>query len=56
MRAPFQVLVIPYRSMASALEFAVLKRSGANDWQFVAGGGDPNRMSSEPPFPIYRGK
>ncbi|MBN2556712.1 MAG: NUDIX domain-containing protein [Anaerolineales bacterium] len=40
MRAPFQVLVIPYRSTASALEFAVLKRSGANYWQFIAGGGE----------------
>lgn len=39
MRAPFQVLVIPFRSTGPALEFAVLKRSDAGFWQFVAGGG-----------------
>ena len=40
MRAPFQVLVIPFRRTATALEFAVLKRSDAGYWQFVAGGGE----------------
>ena len=42
MRAPFQVLVIPYRWQASVLEFVVLKRSDADYWQFVAGGGEDN--------------
>ncbi len=40
MRAPFQVLVIPFRRTASALKFAVLKRGDADYWQFVAGGGE----------------
>jgi dATP pyrophosphohydrolase len=40
MRAPFQVLVIPFRRTASTLQFAVLKRSDADYWQFVAGGGE----------------
>lgn len=40
MRAPFQILVIPFRRTASGLEFAVLKRSDAGWWQFVAGGGE----------------
>ncbi len=40
MRAPFQVLVIPFRKTATGLEFAVLKRSDAGYWQFVAGGGE----------------
>ncbi|MEI7881317.1 MAG: NUDIX pyrophosphatase [bacterium] len=40
MRAPFQILVIPFRHTAAGLEFAVLKRSDADCWQFVAGGGD----------------
>ena len=40
MRAPFQVLVIPFRRTASTLKFAVLKRSDADYWQFVAGGGE----------------
>lgn len=40
MRAPFQVLVIPFRHAATGPEFAVLKRSDAEFWQFVAGGGE----------------
>ena len=40
MRAPFQVLVIPFRRTTAGLEFAVLKRSDADYWQFVAGGGE----------------
>ena len=40
MRAQFQVLVIPFRSTTAAFEFAVLKRSDGDYWQFVAGGGE----------------
>ena len=40
MRAPFQVLVIPFRRTPAGPEFAVLKRSDAGYWQFVAGGGE----------------
>lgn len=40
MRAPFQVLVIPFRHRAGEPEFAVLKRSDGGWWQFVAGGGE----------------
>ena len=40
MRAPFQVLVIPFHQTASTLKFAVLRRSDADYWQFVAGGGE----------------
>ncbi|MGB2896711.1 MAG: NUDIX pyrophosphatase [Anaerolineales bacterium] len=40
MRAPFQILVIPFRRTESAPKFAVLKRSDADYWQFVAGGGE----------------
>jgi dihydroneopterin triphosphate diphosphatase len=39
-RAPFQILVIPYRRTASGTEFGILKRSDADYWQFVAGGGE----------------
>lgn len=38
-RAPFQVLVIPYRRLAG-IEFAVFRRAGEGYWQFVAGGGE----------------
>jgi dATP pyrophosphohydrolase len=32
--------VIPYRSMPTGLEFALLKTSDGGYWQFVAGGGE----------------
>jgi dATP pyrophosphohydrolase len=43
-RAPFQVLIIPYRENPNtqSLEFCILKRSDENYWQFVAGGGENN--------------
>jgi len=40
MRAPFQILVIPFRRKAANLQFAVFKRRDAEYWQFVAGGGE----------------
>ena len=40
MRAPFQVLVIPYRRHAGCYEFAVLRRADLGWWHFVAGGGE----------------
>lgn len=40
MRAPFQILVIPFRHTAVGPEYAVLKRNDAGWWQFVAGGGE----------------
>nr|WP_316642655.1 NUDIX pyrophosphatase [uncultured Roseateles sp.] len=39
-RAPFQVLVVPFRLLGVEPEFAILKRSDMHVWQFVAGGGD----------------
>ena len=38
MRAPFQILAIPYRK-SPALQFCVLHRADIDQWQFVAGGG-----------------
>ena len=40
MRAPFQVLVIPYRRDQTGVRFALLKRRDAGYWQFVVGGGE----------------
>ena len=42
MRALFQILVIPYRRTTSGTEFGILKRSDADYWQFIAGGGEDN--------------
>ena len=39
-RAPFQVLVLPWRRRAESIEFAVFHRSDYDLWQFVAGGGE----------------
>jgi dATP pyrophosphohydrolase len=47
MRAPFQILVIPFRRTAAGLEFAVLRRSDAGYWQFVAGGGEDSETPLE---------
>lgn len=47
MRAPFQILVIPFRATLSGFEFAVLKRSDTDCWQFVAGGGEDRELPLE---------
>ena len=39
-RAPYQVLVLPYRNHASGLEVAVFHRADYDLWQFVSGGGE----------------
>jgi dATP pyrophosphohydrolase len=39
-RAPFQVLVIPFRALSTVeLEYCILKRADMDAWQWVAGGG-----------------
>jgi dATP pyrophosphohydrolase len=47
MRAPFQILVIPFRRTPVGPEFAVLKRSDAGCWQFVAGGGEDDESPQQ---------
>ncbi|WP_411133165.1 NUDIX hydrolase [Streptomyces sp. C10] len=39
-RAPFQILVVPFRRVDEQFEFAVLRRQDMNVWQGVAGGGE----------------
>lgn len=39
MRAPFQILAIPFRKEGS-LQYAVMHRSDFDQWQFVSGGGE----------------
>src|SRR5262245_65988597 len=47
-RAPFQVLVFPYRKISDdAYEYALLKRSDAGWWQAIAGGGENNEKPLE---------
>lgn len=47
MRAPFQVLVLPYRRSARGLELAVLRRRDHDVWQFVSGGGEEGETVDE---------
>lgn len=42
MRAPFQVLVIPYRLIQSEPQFCIFRRADQNQYQFIAGGGEDN--------------
>lgn len=47
-RAPFQVLVIPYRWTAGgSLEFALLRRVDQGYWHLVAGGGESGESALE---------
>lgn len=40
MRAPYQVLVIPFVFRELGIEYAILKRSDMDYWQAIAGGGE----------------
>ena len=47
MRAPYQILVIPYKVIQGDPLFCVFRRSDCGQWQFVAGGGEDNEMPIE---------
>ena len=40
MRAPFQVLAIPYRVSNNSILYCIFHRADCNQWQFIAGGGE----------------
>ena len=40
MRAPFQILAIPYRVVEGTPIYCVFHRSDHDQWQFIAGGGE----------------
>ena len=40
MRAPFQILAIPYRIIDGSLRYCVFHRADHDQWQFIAGGGE----------------
>lgn len=40
MRAPYQVLVIPYKVTNGECEYAIFSRSDMACWQWIAGGGE----------------
>ena len=47
MRAPFQILALPYRKAGSQLMFCVFHRADHNQWQFISGGGEDNETPAE---------
>ena len=47
MRAPFQILAIPYRRQGRELQYCVFHRSDFDQWQFIAGGGEDDETPLE---------
>lgn len=47
MRAPFQILAIPYKINDGIPLFCVLHRSDIDQWQFIAGGGEDSETPNE---------
>lgn len=47
MRAPMQVLVIPFAVTAEGLRVGVLHRSDMDAWQFIAGGAEDDETPAE---------
>ena len=47
MRAPLQILAIPYRIVAGESYYCVFRRSDSQYWQFIAGGGEDNETPIE---------
>lgn len=47
MRAPFQILAIPYRMRDGEAQFCVLHRADHDQWQFLSGGGEDDETPEE---------
>lgn len=47
MRAPYQILSIPYRMVNGTPMFCVFQRADSGIWQFVAGGGEDEEAPIE---------
>lgn len=47
MRAPYQILAIPYRILAGRPMYCVFHRADSDQWQFLAGGGEDNEIPLE---------
>jgi dihydroneopterin triphosphate diphosphatase len=47
LRAPIQVLVLPYKISNDTVEYCVFRRSDARYWQFIAGGGEDKETPLE---------
>jgi len=47
MRAPFQILAIPYRIMDGRIFACVFHRADIDQWQFISGGGENSETPAE---------
>ena len=47
MRAPFQILAIPYRIVDNSPKYCVFHRADNDQWQFIAGGGEDDETPLE---------
>ena len=47
MRAPFQILAIPYRIINGISYFCIFHRADHDQWQFIAGGGEDAETPAE---------
>ena len=47
MRAPFQILAVPYHFIKGELCFCVFRRTDSDIWQFIAGGGEDNEKPAD---------
>ena len=47
MRAPFQVLAIPYKIVDGTILYCVFHRSDLDQWQFIAGGGEDDESPAQ---------
>ena len=47
MRAPFQILAIPYKFANTEPVYCVLHRADYDQWQFIAGGGEDNETPKD---------
>ncbi len=47
MRAPFQILAIPYKIIDDTPLFCIYRRSDSGEWQFIAGGGEDDETPIE---------
>jgi dATP pyrophosphohydrolase len=47
MRAPFQILALPYRKRGEAWEFCVFHRTEPDEWQFASGGGEDSETPEQ---------
>ena len=47
MRAPFQILAIPYRILDGSPVYCIFRRADLDQWQFIAGGGEDLELPIE---------